>query len=69
MAELDRIKELKESSDINEINKLLKVGWVILTIKELEDRNIYTLGLNEWKEFYSKFPTQDFDLLGKDTNE
>lgn len=70
---LNSIDELKEVDNIQEVNSLLKQGWVLLSIREAKDQNIYVIGLDRWKklsvdhpvdqetfsEFFSKKPNQE----------
>ena len=46
---LNNIQELKEVDNIQEVNLLLKQGWVLLSILESKDRNVYVVGLDRWK--------------------
>ena len=48
---LDNIDELKEVDNIQEVNSLLKQGWVLLSIREDKDKNIYVIGLDRWKKY------------------
>ncbi|MDM1764444.1 MULTISPECIES: hypothetical protein [unclassified Acinetobacter] len=51
MTELSDIKELKELEDISEVNSLLNENWVLLSIRELAEKNIYVVGLRKWPRF------------------
>lgn len=45
--ELDKIKELKEVYDINEANKLLADGWIVLAIEHRENSE-HDFGINSY---------------------
>ncbi|WPP71600.1 hypothetical protein SOI81_08130 [Acinetobacter pittii] len=53
---LNNIKELKEVDNIQEVNLLLNQGWVLLSILESKDRNVYVVGLDRWKKFDADYP-------------
>lgn len=48
---LNNIDELKEVDNIQNVNSLLKQGWVLLSIRETKDQNIYVIGLDRWKKW------------------
>jgi len=53
---LNNIDELKEVDNIQEVNSLLNQGWVLLSIREAKDKNIYVIGLDRWKKFSADNP-------------
>lgn len=53
---LNNIEELKEVDSIQEVNLLLKQGWVLLSILEAKDKNVYVIGLDKWKKFRADHP-------------
>lgn len=53
---LTNIEELKEVDSIQEVNLLLKQGWVLLSILESKDKNLYVIGLDKWKKFRADGP-------------
>lgn len=61
---LNNIDELKEVCSIQEVNLLLKQGWVLLSIREEKEKNIYVIGLDRWKKY-----SVDRPLTQEDWNE
>ncbi|WP_139851999.1 hypothetical protein [Acinetobacter pullicarnis] len=59
MTDLGQIQEIKELDDISEVNSLLKENWILLSIRELEDKNIYILGLSKWSRFGQYIKKED----------
>lgn len=53
---LNNIEELKEVFSIQDVNHLLKRGWVLLSIREAKDKNVYVVGLDRWKKFDADHP-------------
>lgn len=59
---LTNIEELKEVDSIQEVNLLLKQGWVLLSILEAKDKNLYVIGLDKWKKFRADSPIDQENL-------
>lgn len=53
---LNNIEELKEVFSTQEVNHLLKRGWVLLSIREAKEKNVYVVGLDKWKKFDADQP-------------
>ena len=68
MADLNNIIELKEIDNINDVNSLLKQGWVLLSIRENDEKNMYIIGLDRWRKFSIDHPIEDNDFLNNLTN-
>ncbi len=68
MADLNNIIELKEIDNIDDVNSLLKQGWVLLSIRENDEKNIYIIGLDRWRKFSIDHPIEDNDFLNNLTN-
>ena len=69
---LNNITELKEVNNIQEVNSLLKQGWVLLSIRENDENNIYVVGLDRWKKFSIDHPSDPEawnEFFPKDSNQ
>ncbi|MGA8882957.1 MAG: hypothetical protein WB445_04970 [Acinetobacter sp.] len=63
MTDLSRIQELKELSNIDEVNSLLKQGWVLLSISKHDERNFYVIGFDDWKKFSIDNPIEENEFM------